>query len=182
MNVTEMRPQLLIRPARLEDLDEMMAIELVSFPTPWSERLLRTEIKRAGAIYLAAEHRGETIGYVGMWVYAGEGHICTLAVAPGWRGRGVGEVLVLIVLGEAAQRGVQSVELEYRVSNLPAESLYGKLGFRSVGRRPGYYRDTGEDAILAATDALQSSRGQEALRRQRERWEEERDFELVLEL
>jgi ribosomal protein S18 acetylase RimI-like enzyme len=91
-------------------------------------------------------------------------------------------VLVLIVLSEAAQRGVQSVELEYRVSNLPAESLYRKLGFRSVGRRPGYYRDTGEDAILAATDALQSSRGQEALRRQRERWEQERDFELVLEL
>ncbi len=113
---------------------------------------------------------------------ASQGHISTLAVHPDWRGRGVGEILVLSVLLEAAERRAEFVELEYRVSNVPAESLYRKLGFEVVGRRAGYYQDTGEDAILATIHGLQTEAGRQALREQRESWERERGFELVVDL
>jgi len=35
-----------------------------------------------------------------------------------------------------------------RPSNRPALNLYKSLGFVPVGRRPGYYEDTGEDALI----------------------------------
>ena len=180
--MNEKARQLLIRTARIEDLDHIVAIEGVSFPTPWSERLLASEIKRRDCIVLAAESEGQLVGYVGMWYFAGQGHISTVAVHPGWRGQGVGEMLVLIVLLAAGERGAEFVELEYRVSNLPAESLYRKLGFETVGRRAQYYHDTGEDAILAAMDGLRTDEGRRALRERRESWGKERGLELVVDL
>ena len=117
-----------------------------------------------------------------MWYYARQGHISTLAVHPEWRGQGVGEVLVLTALFEAAEQGARFVELEYRISNRPAQRLYRKLGFQIVGRRPGYYQDTDEDAVLAAFAGLQTDGQRMALRVQQETWEKERGFELVVDL
>ena len=174
--------QLVIERAGPDDLDRVSSIEQVSFPTPWSRSLLATELARPGALYLKASVGGELAGYVGLWHYAGEGHICTLAVAPGWRGHGIGEALVICALDQAAGLGAEVVALEYRVSNRGAARLYKKLGFAVVGRRSRYYHDTGEDAILAACDGLRGSDGTQALVMARERWEQERELELAIEL
>ena len=105
-----------------------------------------------------------------------------MAVDPGWRGHGVGEALVICALDRAAGLGAEVVALEYRVSNHGAARLYKKLGFAVVGQRPRYYHDTGEDAILAACDGLRGSDGTRALVMARERWEQERELELAIEL
>ena len=182
MSVAARSEQLVIQRAGPDDLDRVSGIEQVSFPTPWSRSLLAEELARPGALYLKASVGGELVGYVGLWHYAGEGHVCTLAVDPGWRGHGIGEALVICALEQAAGLGAEVVALEYRVSNHGAARLYEKLGFAVVGRRPRYYHDTGEDAVLAACDGLRSPHGARALVLARERWEQERDFELAIEL
>jgi ribosomal-protein-alanine N-acetyltransferase len=172
--------QVTIRRARLEDLGEIMAIERVSFPTPWSEGSMSRELRgQDGGVYLVATVEGKVCGYVGAWIYAGEAHVGTVAVGPEWRGQGLGGLLMLAMLREAQRRGAQRVVLEYRVSNAVAEALYYKLGFRPVGLRRAYYADTGEDAILAALDDLATPQRQEALDSLQRQWEQRHGWQVV---
>jgi len=182
MNAREGVERLVIRRACGADLEAVCAIEQLSFPTPWSRALLASELDRNEALYLAAELRGRLIGYVGMWYSSGEGHICTLAVDPDWRGRGVAEALMLCVLERAAELGAEMVMLEHRAGNRAAAQLYGKLGFVQVGRRRGYYHDTGEDAIVLAVGGLRHADFAADLDRARRQWEQERDLELAVDL
>jgi ribosomal-protein-alanine N-acetyltransferase len=152
--------RLVFRRACAEDLEEMARIEVASFPSPWPAAALLAEICREDGIayYTVARRGGVLVGYAGMWYVAGEGHILTLAVAPGHRRQGVGERALVRLIDEVAQRGGDRVYLEYRISNLAAKRLYDKYGFRYVYTRIGYYRDTGEDAIVVALEDLRSPR------------------------
>lgn len=170
-----------IRNATSADLNAICRIEQVSFRTPWSRTLLANELAQGDSVYLVAGIAGDVVGFVGMWYMLGEAHICTLAVTPERRGLGLGELLVLAALEEAAELGADAVHLEYRVSNACAASLYEKLGFRRVGRRRRYYSDTGEDAVLARIDGLTDPEGRRLLREAWERWRRERGLRLVRE-
>jgi len=88
------------------------------------------------------------VGFAGMWMQVDEAHIATIATHPGWRGRGVGERILVNLLREAQRRHAITVTLEVRVSNLVAQNLYRKYGFEEVGRRKAYYQDNREDALL----------------------------------
>jgi ribosomal-protein-alanine N-acetyltransferase len=75
-------------------------------------------------------------------------HIATIAIHPDFRGHGLGEKLLLQVLKSAKEEGAVSSFLEVREGNNPAITLYRKFGYVESGRRKGYYKDNGEDAIL----------------------------------
>ncbi|MDX1662970.1 MAG: ribosomal protein S18-alanine N-acetyltransferase [Candidatus Promineifilaceae bacterium] len=150
-------PPFAIRSMMLDDVDAVMPIEAVSFPTPWPADGYRHELtqnKRAHYDVLCHVAEGESIviGYSGYWLVAGEAHISIVAVHPDWRGRGLGELLLLHMLVTAVARGAEAALLEVREGNVVARKLYRKYGFEAVGRRKGYYKDTGEDAILMSAD------------------------------
>jgi ribosomal-protein-alanine N-acetyltransferase len=148
-------PTLTIRQALPTDLEAVMAIEQASFRTPWARAAVCEELSRAhGSLYLAAEVEGRLVGYTGMWVFAGEAHIMNVAVEHASRRQGTGEALLLTLLARAVEMKADFAYLECRPSNASAIALYGKLGFRPYGRRPGYYADTGEDALLMARERL----------------------------
>jgi [ribosomal protein S18]-alanine N-acetyltransferase len=157
-----------MRPMRLDDLDAVMAIEAASFPSAWPRSGYEHELtSNANAHYLVLMGPdGEIIGYAGQWLVAGEGHISIMAVAPAWRGRGLGELLLNSLLEEAEQAGAGRVLLEVRTGNRAAQALYRKYQFELVGRRPHYYKDTGEDALLMTLE-LSGGGVQEALRQNR---------------
>lgn len=71
-----------------------------------------------------------------------------IAIAPEWRGRGLGNALMADLIRAAMQRGATAMTLEVRPSNAPALALYARYGFQAAGRRPHYYSDNGEDAII----------------------------------
>ncbi|MGM0493714.1 MAG: ribosomal protein S18-alanine N-acetyltransferase [Armatimonadota bacterium] len=170
-----------IRRARPDDIDAVVEIEEESFPTPWSRSLLSSELDQPGSIYLVAEVGSDVVGFVGLWHVMDEGHICTLAVDPAQRGRGLGELLVLAALDAAVEVGSDAVHLEYRVSNDAAAQLYAKLGFERVGLRRGYYSDTGEDAVLARVRGLSGAEGEARLLEAWQRWENERSLRVAVE-
>jgi ribosomal-protein-alanine N-acetyltransferase len=171
----------LIRRARLKDLDAIVMIEAESFTTPWSRNLLASELDQPGSIYLVAEVAGAVAGFIGLWHVMDEGHICTLAVDPRFRGNGLGELLVLAALDAAVGVGSDAVHLEYRVGNGPAAQLYEKLGFERVGLRRGYYSDTGEDAVLARVRGLSGDDGRTRLTDAWQRWRTERGLQVAVE-
>ncbi len=171
--------EVVLRRARQSDLKTMCAIERASFPTPWSERLIAGELRQPDATYLVATLDDEVVGFIGLWHVLDDGHICTLAVDPQHRRRGLGELLVLAAMRQALEIGADVVHLEYRVGNEAAARLYDKLGFERVGVRERYYSDTGEDAVLARIDGITTAEGRARLDQAWERWLAERGMTVV---
>jgi ribosomal-protein-alanine N-acetyltransferase len=92
--------------------------------------------------------REPIVGFAGMWMAFDEAHVTTIGVDPVYRGRGLGELLLLATFDEAMTRGAHWLTLEVRVSNEPAQSLYRKYGFTVQGTRKRYYSDNNEDALI----------------------------------
>jgi ribosomal-protein-alanine N-acetyltransferase len=110
----------------------------------------------------------EIIGFSGIWMMADEAHITNLAVRHAYRGKGIGELLLLATIDLAIEFKARFMTLEVRASNLVAQSLYSKYGFVQMGVRRGYYLDNHEDAVIMSTDMLASPSFQEHIRQLRE--------------
>ena len=96
------------------------------------------------------------VGYVGVWFQGDEAHITEIAVRERLRGNGIGELLLIGSVRAAIQYGSNVVTLEVRVSNLIAQRLYEKYGFKQVGIRKAYYSDNREDAAIMTTSPIHS--------------------------
>jgi ribosomal-protein-alanine N-acetyltransferase len=142
-----------IEPMTLADLPDVLSIERVSFATPWTEENFRYELEENPAAWNVVVRDGDAVaGFACAYVVAGELMINDVAVTPGRRGQGIGHALVRHLLDEAVARGCRTASLEVRPANVPARRIYDSLGFRIVGRRRGYYADTGEDALVMARE------------------------------
>ena len=131
------------------DLDDVMEIEHASFSLPWSRWMFEKELMdRKHSQFFVARSGDEIAGYIGFWLVLEEVHIVTIAVRSDYRRRGIGSILMLEALNEALRLGAERATLEVRVTNLPAQDLYKKLGFITVAIRKRFYSDTGEDAYV----------------------------------
>lgn len=143
-----------IRPMQEEDLAQVLAVDRLSFSLPWPESAFRYELfeNRHSRLWVAewtdADGVKTVVGAVVVWFLVDEAHIATLAVHPDYRRRGIGQRLLVEVLRTALQMGMVTATLEVRQGNLAAQELYRKFGFRVVGRRPRYYKDNQEDALI----------------------------------
>ena len=123
-------------------------LEKLCFSDPWSEKSIASELTNKLALWLVAEEDGEVAGYIGSQTVPDESDMMNVAVHPACRRRGIAEALVNALCKALKERGSVSLTLEVRASNDPAKALYDKLGFESVGRRPNYYRNPKEDALI----------------------------------
>jgi ribosomal-protein-alanine N-acetyltransferase len=154
----------LVSSMTLADVAEAAALEKRVFALPWSRRAFEYEIQRNPmSHFLVIRARGQPmtptchtplLGYGGFWLIIDEGHVCTLAVKPEWRGRGLGELLLSNLIDRALAVEARTMTLEVRSSNTVAQSLYRKYGFAAAGVRKGYYADNGEDALIMTTECL----------------------------
>lgn len=140
-----------IRRAKPEDIPAVSEIERVSFPDPWSEGILAETLAYFSKTFFVAIFRRSIIGFIaggledtGEEVY---GHICNLAVAPQFRSRGVGRMLVRREEHQFAIELATGVQLEVRLSNYAAQQFYRKIGYREVFHIDRYYAN-GEDAVV----------------------------------
>lgn len=137
-----------IRQMKKEDILQLAELEKLCFSDPWSVSAFEYELKNPLSLWLVAAD-GETVaGYVGSQTVMDESDMMNIAVAPAYRRQGIAEQLIASLIEGLQQRQSHCLTLEVRVSNEPAISLYHKLGFLQVGRRPGYYRNPREDALI----------------------------------
>jgi len=147
---------------RLEHLNDILKIEKLSFPSPWSRSSFLYEItQNQFACYIVAMAEEKVAGYGGMWLIMDEAHITNVAVHPDYRMNRIGTALMKELIRLASLMGATRMTLEVRPSNTAARRLYASLGFKDVGLRKRYYTDTNEDAIIMLKDNL--SVGQPAL-------------------
>lgn len=129
-------------------LDAVSELEQRCYPSPWSKKLIYAEFAKPVSFRPAILINGELVAYSFNYIIADELYILNVAVHPDFRGRGLGKLLLRHILEEAYRRKVRQASLEVRVSNMIAQYLYASLGFRFIGTRKRYYRDTGEDALV----------------------------------
>ena len=138
-----------IVPMTADHLDEVAELERVCFSVPWSRNMLKEELDNAlSALLVALDDDGRVVGYAGVQVILEEGYITNVAVRPDCRRRGVAAQLLKVFLDFAQGNKLAFLTLEVRESNHAAIILYGRHGFRSVGRRRNYYEHPREDAII----------------------------------
>ena len=165
-----------VRPMRSSDIDQIMQIERTAFPAPWPASAYRYELTENDlSLYFVLDlvlptserrlHRvmrrwrqtrpSPILAYGGFWSILDEAHISTIAVHPDWRGRGLGEMVLMAMIDAAILRGAGEITLEVRVSNSVAQNLYSKYAFATVGRRKRYYHDNNEDAWIMTTPRVE---------------------------
>jgi len=127
---------------------DLLSIERSSFPSPWDKNSFSREIDRDISHFWVITIDDVLAGYICFWVFANEVHLLNVAVHKTCRRKGLGQRLLSKMVEVGNAEGAETAWLEVRPSNLAARSLYRKVGFREVGRRTRYYRDTGEDAVI----------------------------------
>ena len=123
-------------------------IEKLCFSDPWSENSIAYELTSRLSYWLVALDGGEVVGYIGSQSVLGESDMMNVAVHPDHRRKGIAEKLIAALSEGLKERGNVALTLEVRASNEAAIALYDKLGFAQVGRRPNYYRNPKEDALI----------------------------------
>lgn len=139
---------------RAADLDEVMEIERLSFKSPWSRQIFIEELERPWA-YLQVVRVGppfRVVGFCNFWLVRDEVHLLNIAIHPDERHFGHAARLIAHIVDFARRHECRYVTLEVRRSNRGAVKLYRSFGFRSVGIRPHYYVEDGEDAIVMLLD------------------------------
>tara|TARA_R110000868_G_scaffold41483_6_gene141776 strand:- start:1614 stop:2087 length:474 start_codon:yes stop_codon:yes gene_type:complete len=144
-----------IGPAGEPDIDAIAALHGASFDAGWSTDTFAELLVGSGVYLWVAREAGVLSGFVLARMVADEAEILTIAVAGPFRGQRIGERLMEQVVVGALARGATSLFLEVAEDNQSAISLYARMGFREVGRRPAYYpRKTGPIAGLTMRLAL----------------------------
>ena len=138
-----------IRSAALNDVPTILAIEQPTLGAAHWTAEQYSKLVGSGVV-LVAEEAGQFCGFICADAVAGEWEIENLVVAASFLRRGIANELVRSLIRRAENEAASAVLLEVRESNLPARGLYEKCGFREVGRRPAYYKDPTEEAILYA--------------------------------
>jgi ribosomal-protein-alanine N-acetyltransferase len=147
------------------DLLEVVEIEETCGLSRWGWNAYHAELaQERNSIMLVARHLAEeerttgqnVKGFIAARLVADELHVNNVAVRQEYRRRGVAKTLLDAALDEAARRGAKAAFLEVRAGNSPAQALYARCGFKMTGRRPGYYAQPLEDALVMSL-AIRSS-------------------------
>ncbi|MGE5223163.1 MAG: ribosomal protein S18-alanine N-acetyltransferase [Omnitrophica WOR_2 bacterium] len=149
-----------IRRMTIDDLEQVHAIDVLSFALPWPSSSYRFELlENPASLSWVAETilpggKRRVVGMSVIWLVKDEAHIATIAIHPDFRGRGIGRKLLAEVLRESIAGGAKQATLEVRANNVVAQNLYKDFGFEVVNRRLRYYSDNNEDALMMTVNDL----------------------------
>jgi ribosomal-protein-alanine N-acetyltransferase len=147
--------RVVVEPMVLTDVRAVHEIERLSFAVPWPAHAFEQELRgNRLAHYLVARAGDRVVGFAGTWLMVDDSHITTFGVHPDWRRQGIGRQLLLHVAELSVAIGARRMTLEVRETNEAAQALYRSFGFEVVGRRPRYYTDDSEDALVMTTPEL----------------------------
>ena len=135
-----------------DDVPKVAQLERECFSQPWSEQALCDELLLDDAVLLVAQSDDEIVGYIGMQHTGITGYITNVAVFPEFRRMGIASALIRSLMERARALGESEISLEVRSKNAGAIALYEMAGFESVGKRPRFYSQPDDDAVIMTAD------------------------------
>ncbi len=145
-----------IKKMTMDDLNEILSIENILFPVPWSQDVFLRELQLPISRNLVAKvHKdvpNEISGYITYWVLPGEVHVHKIAVRKDLQKSGIASILMAEMIRLSCEENAIFCVLEVGRSNEGAKKLYEKFGFRVTEVRSKYYAESGEDALVMCAD------------------------------
>lgn len=139
---------MIIRAMEMRDIEAVAILEAENFSEPWSTNSFIEEIRKETSLYIVA-YEGETlVGICGLVTSFDEGEVLNVSVAKEYRKQGIAYQMLQHLLNEGERKGIKHFTLEVREGNVPARTLYEKLGFVCEGIRPNFYRNPEENAAI----------------------------------
>ena len=139
---------MIIETMKSSHVAQIAELEKICFSDPWSEKSIASELNNELAFWLTAIEGDLVAGYIGSQTVIDETDMMNVAVHPDFRRKGIAEALVNALVEALKSKESRCLTLEVRASNVPAITLYEKLGFSQIGRRKNYYRNPREDALI----------------------------------
>lgn len=130
------------------DIGSVLEIERRSFAKPWTRFLFLEELSNPNSFNYLIKCGDTVAAYICFRLAANEMDILRIAVAEQWRRKGLASIILRESLKSAEEKNTGAAYLEVGSENLPAVSFYKKLGFAEVGKRLGYYSESGENALV----------------------------------
>ena len=154
----QLKPNLILRPMRDDDLDAIMQIEPTIYSHPWTRGNFSDSLNSGYSAWVLEENTKNNmnlIGYALMMLVMDEVHLLNLSIAKHRQKQGLGRFLLEHMISHAKLYKAANMFLEVRSSNVSAIALYENMGFNEMALRRGYYpadptiSKTGrEDAVL----------------------------------
>ena len=131
-----------------EDIEEALLTEQSHNIHILSKNILKEDIKNKNYNYLVAKNNdGKIIGYIGISYVLDSADIISIVVHKDYTQKGIATLLLQEIFKFAKDNNIQKLMLEVRRSNIPAQKLYEKHGFKQIAIRNNYYDNT-EDALI----------------------------------
>lgn len=139
---------ILISKMQDEDIEEALLTEQSHNIHILSKNILKEDIKNKNYNYLVAKNNdGKIIGYIGISYVLDSADIISIVVHKEYTQKGIATLLLQEIFEFAKENNIQKIMLEVRRSNIPAQKLYEKHGFKQIAIRNNYYDNT-EDALI----------------------------------
>lgn len=140
----------------LEDLSEIQDILFSEFDDFWTISSFEQELKCKNSYFIVAKDiNNEILGFAGFKHILNEADIMNIVIKKDYRKNGIGKYLLENLISYAKSSNIDTLNLEVHENNIPAISLYHKLGFQDVGIRKNYY--DGKYNALLMKKILQSN-------------------------
>lgn len=148
-----------IEPATPADADGLATLHAEGFLRGWPVNEFEGYLADpfGSPTFLACDARRKPAGFALFRATGDEAELLSITVARRWRGKGVGSALMRAAIEDLQMMPVRRLFLEVEDGNLPALSLYRRLGFATVGRREAYYPKP--DGTAAAAHVMQAEIG-----------------------
>ena len=159
-------PVLELVPMDKRHVRDVLEIENVVYPKPWTQRIFTEEIdlmRRGQRLYLVGKIGRDLVGYCGLLFIDDAAHVTNIAVDPAWQHRGIATEMLLELAWRAREAGCAALTLEVRHTNSAAQALYRRFGFAPAGVRKRYYENT-DDAIVMWCQDIQNDEFAERLK------------------
>ena len=143
-----------IRRATPEDLPQLVELEKSCFPDPWSQKSLRSTITEDDSYFAVAITDGKIVGYINTTYVLDEMNLNRICVLPQYRKMGAAGLLMEGMFAHARQKGLAQIFLEVRLSNVEAQRVYQRFGFKVVGERKGFYQNPPENGLVMTAQVV----------------------------
>ena len=143
-----------IRKIGENDIEAIASLESEIFSDSWSEKSIKETYENQNACILGAYKEGALAGYVIFYYVLDEGEIARIAVSPQYRRQGVADQIFAGLLDFCAEKSIERILLDVRISNEPAIAFYRKSGFVEDGIRKNFYENPKEDALLMSVSVV----------------------------
>lgn len=129
-------------------VEGVFEVSKLSLSETWNMESIERELSNKLAKYFVALDGDKVIGFIGMWIILDEGDITNIAVHPNYRKQGIGNLLINRLVSLCKESNINSLTLEVREGNIPAQNLYKKHEFKEEGLRKNFYDNPKENAII----------------------------------